>query len=982
MMRILLMQFLFFLLFLNTTRAQVYSITNYTTADGLINNRTHTLNQDALGYIWIGTDNGICRYDGKQFKYFFLPGIDNYYFSNTSRRLGDAVLISTTYGPVLCKGDEVKPVLRMSNKKFRCVESIQYSPDQYLMADALAGLFLIDSSTAKLLPEIYKTIDDKYPLCLLADTKKNIWVGGNKYLYYYEGGNLKKPVKLPFFEGKYINGIKSDPAGNLYIISLKHIYKIPATLNPILYDTIQQPIITTQWDISCFVHNGPASIWLTNYVGATQYDSLFNPVRTIAQQNGLSSILPWDVFEDANKNIWFSTENGISKLPPASSKKISLPNNDYQYIKTLSFTQTNDLILGTNVNLYTYVNNKLILQPIKTSSNFLEDRLLHLGSNEVLISMQKKDNLVDEIYKTKLYVYSNGKLIETSRYQKELNRLGAVVTKGCSTDDEGNIWLSTAQGIGLFKNRKLYTYPMPMVGAKTFIVRSVARDKMNHLWIGTDSALVRYTLRMAADSFTLMEPKLYKRHVPASLVIKILVDKKGNIICGLSQGTLLILSPQKNDAYKITKINYPALSSLRIKDLLETPDGRIWIGSSFGIDILEWNEDGSYSIVKDAFAKSLCGKNIYFLKYKNDQVYVGTTGCMSIIPATKISTSARQPRVFFSRISVGNKINTEMLYANELKLDSDSNTINFEYISPSYDESPPLYKYRLLPIQKNWSLPSTQDNVTYTQLKPGSYSLQVLAKHSEGNWSTIPAIKKFIIATPYYQTWWFFALLLLVISSILYLLYRYRINQMRKMYLMRQHISADLHDDIGGTLSSISMLSNVVKKKIITNPQESISIAEKIEETSRQMIFTMSDIVWNINPGNDTLTQLISRLREYMSIVLAGKIENYQLVSADRLDELPLPMKTRKEIYLVCKEIIHNCSKYSKAENFKLNLSLHKNEISILAKDDGIGMDALSISKGNGITNIKARVKALGGEANLIAEPGQGVIWEIDIPLK
>jgi signal transduction histidine kinase len=197
----------------------------------------------------------------------------------------------------------------------------------------------------------------------------------------------------------------------------------------------------------------------------------------------------------------------------------------------------------------------------------------------------------------------------------------------------------------------------------------------------------------------------------------------------------------------------------------------------------------------------------------------------------------------------------------------------------------------------------------------------------------------------------------------------------------RRRISQELHDDIGSTLSSISLMSTVLKKRIPEKPDAALTLATKMEQTSREMIETMSDIVWSNNPANDTIQHLNNRLQQYMTNAFENSTTRYSLFVNKPAEDSAIDMQLRREVYLVCKEIINNASKYSGAVNFSLQLSFNKDSIGIEAKDDGNGFDERSTKAGNGLNNIRLRVKKYSGKVQLDTVPGRGTQWLIHIPL-
>ncbi len=196
----------------------------------------------------------------------------------------------------------------------------------------------------------------------------------------------------------------------------------------------------------------------------------------------------------------------------------------------------------------------------------------------------------------------------------------------------------------------------------------------------------------------------------------------------------------------------------------------------------------------------------------------------------------------------------------------------------------------------------------------------------------------------------------------------------------RRRISQELHDDIGSTLSSISLMSSVLKKRIIARPEAAVMLAVKMEDTSRQMIDSMSDIVWSTNPSNDTIQHLTNRLQQFMTNALENSEIRSSLEVNIPLDEVKVDMLLRREIYLICKEIINNTAKYSYARNFSLHIRFEKEKVVAEAKDDGRGFDEALTSPGNGLNNIRVRVKKFNGTAVLDTGRGKGTAWTITLP--
>lgn len=221
---------------------------------------------------------------------------------------------------------------------------------------------------------------------------------------------------------------------------------------------------------------------------------------------------------------------------------------------------------------------------------------------------------------------------------------------------------------------------------------------------------------------------------------------------------------------------------------------------------------------------------------------------------------------------------------------------------------------------------------------------------------------------------------LVLIAWLLLMIFKKRqtINELKKI---RINIASDLHDEIGAALSSVSFYSEAAIINLKNNkPQQSIEILEKIGVTSRKTIDSMSDIVWMINPNNDTLLKLFERIENFSNELLGTKDAIFILNYDPKLNSLILNIDLRKNLYLICREAIHNAAKYSSASKVELTIKTKKGNIEVEVKDNGIGFDLLNLKPGNGILNMKVRSKQIGASININSKIGNGTTIKFVFP--
>lgn len=213
-------------------------------------------------------------------------------------------------------------------------------------------------------------------------------------------------------------------------------------------------------------------------------------------------------------------------------------------------------------------------------------------------------------------------------------------------------------------------------------------------------------------------------------------------------------------------------------------------------------------------------------------------------------------------------------------------------------------------------------------------------------------------------------LVLIIIFGLL--IYQTRLKRKIEMERMRNRLSRDLHDDIGSTLSSINILSKVAKKTVEKNKRErAIESLEKINERSQRLLLNMSDLVWKMNPANDTLEEVMSRMQEYAVSILEAKDIQFTLDFPKDHPGMKLPMEVKNNLYLIFKEAVNNLAKYADCSQTTLVLVLEKSSLRLEIWDNGKGFDEESLSHKGGLINMKMRAEEMKASLKITSESGK-----------
>ena len=235
------------------------------------------------------------------------------------------------------------------------------------------------------------------------------------------------------------------------------------------------------------------------------------------------------------------------------------------------------------------------------------------------------------------------------------------------------------------------------------------------------------------------------------------------------------------------------------------------------------------------------------------------------------------------------------------------------------------------------------------------------------------------ISEPFWKTVEFYCCLFTAVIVVIIAAYRHKINRLKHLSEVRQRIARDLHDDIGSTLSSISMLSKMAASDAQAPAGKSAETFSTIGSASAQAMSLMSDIVWSVNPENDKMPNVISRMREYAAVTLEASQIHFRVEASPELERMSLPMEKRKDFYLIFKEAVNNLAKYSSATEALLKLTFQNRLLTLEVKDNGRGFDNSAPRNGNGLKNMRARADVLNAKFDIASAPGSGTSVKLSL---
>ncbi len=566
-----------------------------------------------------------------------------------------------------------------------------------------------------------------------------------------------------------------------------------------------------------------------------------------------------------------------------------------------------------------------------------------------------------------------------AHYRKS-DGLGSDATQVLYEDRQGDLW------IGAFAAPYLAVWRRATARFESFDRRAglpqdaptvFAEDASGRLWIGFGDGSLGYLhdRRLVA---------LDRRRLPAwRAVYDLHFDASGRLWVASSGGGLVRLDEPAAPATPIRVYAVAeGLASADIGCLAEDAQGRIYAGSDRGIDRLDPATGGLHHF---SSADGLAN-NVVRAAFRDRQgdLWFGTMQGLSrlrpegeevtLTPATLLTeveiAGLPQPLPETGATAVG-----------PLRLPVGADRIRMAFVAPSGDlDFEPAYRYRLAGLEDAWSAPGRDRAVTYAGLRPGAYRFVVAAMLPSGETGS-PATLEFTLPPPLWRRWWALTVFALLPIAAAYLLHRQRLGRLLAVERVRTRIAADLHDDLGASLSRIAVLSEVAYRR---GAGEGAHELVEIAETARQLTDEASDMVWSIDPRQDDLASLLARLRRLAGDLLGERgIELRWSAPADA-GAIHLAADQRRHLLLILKEAIHNAARHAAARTIAVHVEATRHRIRAAVRDDGKGFDPgapqPSAGGGRGLANLEQRARDLGGALAVRSAPGAGTSVTLEMP--
>ena len=965
--------FLSFILLISAapSTAQVYSFDHYTSKEGLLSDYVLDICADSRGYLWVGTNDGLSQYNGDTFRNYTVA--DGLAFSRVT------CLIESKSDPgTLWIGTNGGGISKFRENKFKTYK-VSSRPQSNMIS------------------------------CIYEDLEGRVWCGTVNGLYRLVDDTFQ-PYAPRTFVGS-VNGVAQSTDKTMWIFASEGLFTVSTGSEMPKKYPLRMP---HDADMECILPGRDSTIWVGLSDGEVMQLRRDRIVRQLRLGNGGvgymmedgdgylaaasegiyripgGSAKPFLCYSTANGlpenyvtsgtidwegNLWFGLgTKGIAKLSNRSI--VTLP------IRDMSFAP-NGTSAAVDGNNHLWVVSAPGIWEVWMGSNRSWNRVLHNKPNTTFhrppftLLFDPPSSLWVGCSEGPIGCYNiepKGDGSSSLRLTRHLER-GRDFPEGAPIflykDREGYLWISMSEnrGVYLFDFRKKRPFLRSYTtddGLPDNSVRAMFEDRAGNYWFGGyDNGL---TVLPANRKFS-GGGRCFRiaDGLPNMSIRTIDQDSSGTLWFGTRYGGLASYRDSVFHTVSLTE----GLASTAVWSMTEGRCGH-WVGTQLGFQEIAATEPISFSSKRE-----LLGHPVYACgEIDSGWLWLITDAGVMMYDRIHDLPNTVPPPIYISSVRV-NGVAIDI--HRPLKFAYDQNSITVDVVGLSFrDEKGVRYQYKLTGNETDWSLPTDHHSIVFAALAPETYTFMARAINASGVASARPAEITFTIAPPLWKTWWFLTSTAILVGLVVFTFVRIRILRLLEIERIRSRIATDLHDDIGAGLTRIAILSSAAERELPRKGKSHSGKApaaeslQKIGETARELVDSMSDVVWSLELGGEPLERLVHRLRSFAFEGCEAKGIRLRFVVDDRIFALQFTSENARHILLCAKEAVTNVVRHSVCTEAFVEFALDGETLRLTIKDNGKGFDTTKEKEGHGLSNMEKRARKNGGNFSVTSVPRKG----------
>jgi signal transduction histidine kinase/streptogramin lyase len=963
-----------------------YSRQSWVMENGLPQNTVQALVQTRDGFIWLGTEVGLVRFDGNSFAVFdknsipALPGADIRCLLETK---DGALWIGTSDGLARLKDGAVKAFSTKDGLPANGIRALVESSNGYLWAWTDQGLarlndegHFVDSTAKTGLPVSAIT-------AVTTNGRGGLWVMTHESAASFGEGLWGLPILQQHLEpvfpkegAEFIQEVTGEVAvatkataqvlhGDFVVARLTEGKELPGSrIQAFFIDREGALWIGTNGGLARWFNGKLEKLPVTdplarasiltlmedregNLWAGTESDGLHilrdQRFRTLGAREGLSSDATTTVVEDPSGTLWVGTSGGgLNALKPASPGAAPGSGRLRTYsvrdgllsdvILSLAAAPNGDLWVGTPDGL---------------------NRIRH-GAIEAFTSA---DGLPDDFIRSLL------------------------------ADADGSLWIGTRRGLthwtrpGELSPAHMETFTQSS-GLGSDLVGAMARDTAGNLWVATFAGLSRLANGKITNYTTL-------NGLSSNVVTALLPRAKGTLLIGTQDHGWNLW-----DGQRFSPAARNGLAQTSIHAILEDSASHLWFATANGIARCDCDMAGGCShwmefATADGLRSRETATNSHPSAWRSRSGllwFATPKGLVEVDPA-HFPVNTVPPPVALERFAVDDVAQALHAADHLTRIPAGHNHFQFDYAALSFTAPQKVrYRYMLEGFDHDWTEAGSRRTAYYTNIPPGHYTFRVQAANNDGLWNTQGAALAFELRPHFYQTAWFYLLLAACAAALIVLLLRRRLRHAQREFNAvlgeRNRIAREIHDTLAQGYVGISVQLEVLAELLRLHKVEA---AQKHLDTTRgyvrEGLADARQSIWALRSQDSAETTLPVRMRRMVEAAGTASIESrFSIYGAYR----PLPPGTEREILRIAQEAIQNVKKHAGATEFSVQLEYGPARIALEVRDDGrgfaLGEQPASQHGHYGLTGMRERAAAIGGTLEVTTEPGAGTTVRLQAP--
>ena len=966
------------------------------TSDGLPHNAVTAIVQTRDDYLWLGTYDGLARFDGNTFSVF-----DSNNSKTPEMRSSRVVsLFEDDYG-TLWIGHETGELTRYRNGHFQPVQFHAGPEDRKILAisaDETGKTWLLfeNGVLASVKGErvvIPNAVAAAKTSALARSPSGKLWVLFNGAVYTLQQDRLIPLASDSEALGGYVTGICAARDGGLWIVSGGEVRKWNGS-------QLTEDLGPSPWG-----QHSPTTIIETRS-GALAVGTLDKGLYLLFPHRGVlhfdrANGFPHDwvrsLCNDREGTLWVGTgSGGLVALRASKVTTLNAPDH-WQGMVVLSVCAASNgaLWVGTEgAGLY----------------RLLDGQWSHFGESNGLsnlfvwsVSEDAQGRLWAGTWGDGVFVQQGNRFVHPSGLESTPVAAPALLHAG-----DGVTWIGTDTGLLRYQSGRITSYGQKQ-GLTRPDVRAIVQDQDGTIWFGMmGGGLGR--LRQG-------EVKQFKESdgLSSDDVQCLYLDTDGSLWIGTYGGGLNRMKQGQFAGINSSQ----GLPNNFICGIQGDGRGNLWLSSHGGIFRIQRQElnrcaDGktasfhclSYGI-GDGMPTAECSGGLQpsVCRTADGRLWIPTSNGLVGVDPANVKTNQLPPPVVIEQMLVNSKPITNAFDPTlPVRIPPGSERFEFRYTALTFVASRKVrFQYRLEGREPDWIDAGTKRSINYSYIPSGTYTFHVIACNSDGIWNTKGASLTFTVKPHFWQTWWFRSLAGLVAAGLLAgsVLMATRRRMRRKFERLerqqaiereRSRIAQDIHDNLGASLTRISLLSQSAHSEL-DNLEHAATQLDRIYDTAHELTRALDEIVWAVNPQHDTLDSLANYLGKFAQDFLGPLQIRCRLDMPVQLPTWRITAEVRHNLFLAFKEALHNVVRHAKASEVSIVLHIEPEAFALVVRDNGIGFtpdNAMQnspgepgrLARGNGLANMRRRLQKLGGHCEIQSTSGQGAEVSFVVPVK